>query len=194
MILYRAGGLTSRAQARDLLALAIREAWGLSPLPEIARREGGKPFFPEREDLHFNLSHSGKLALCALDEAPVGVDIQVVKQWRPGLPERVCSPRELAWLEGQRELWPAFTLLWTLKEARAKESGQGLTTSIRDIRIPLPGNGPLRLDGLWFRAWTGGDWAAAVCGHSVPPEKILVLAKEEKVCYNRTKPQAAEIL
>ena len=57
LILYRAGGLTSRAQARDLLALAIREAWGLSPLPEIARREGGKPFFPGREDLHFNLSH-----------------------------------------------------------------------------------------------------------------------------------------
>ena len=153
--------------------LPVREVWGLSPLPEIARREGGKPFFPDREELHFNLSHSGDLALCGLDRAPVGVDIQIVKAWRPGLPRRVCSTAELAWLDAQPRLWPAFTLLWTLKEARAKESGQGLTTSIRDIRVPLPGPGPLEMDGLRFRTWTGPGWAAAVCGHSEPPEKIF---------------------
>ena len=55
----------------------------------------------------------------------------------------------------------------------SKESGQGLTSSIRDIRVPLPEPGPLRLDDLWFRAWTSPGWAAAVCGHSEPPEKIF---------------------
>ena len=55
------------------------------------------------------------MALCALDGAPVGVDIQIAREWRAGLPGRVCSGAELAWLEGQPELWPAFTLLWTLK-------------------------------------------------------------------------------
>ena len=82
LILYSASGLTARAHARELLTLAVREVWGLSPLPEIAQREGGKPFFPDREELHFNLSHSGDLALCGLDRAPVGVDIQIVKAWR----------------------------------------------------------------------------------------------------------------
>ena len=173
LILYSASGLTARAHARELLALAVREVWGLSPLPEIAQREGGKPFFPDREELHFNLSHSGDLALCGLDRAPVGVDIQIVKAWRPCLPRRVCSAAELAWLDAQPRLWPAFTLLWTLKEARAKESGRGLTTSIRDIRVPLPGPGPLEMDGLRFRTWTGPGWTAAVCGHSEPPEKIF---------------------
>ena len=173
MVIYSAKGLTARAQARELLALAAAEHWELSPLPEIARREGGKPFFPGREDLHFNLSHSRDLALCALDGSPVGVDIQIVKEWRPSLLRRVCSEPELAWLEGQPDLWPAFTLLWTLKEARAKESGRGLTSSIRDIRVPLPGAEPVRLDGLWFRTWTGPGWAAAVCGGSEPPEKFL---------------------
>ena len=173
MVVYGASGLTSRPQARELLALAVRETWGLSPLPEVSRREGGKPFFPEREDLHFNLSHSGGLALCALDGTPVGVDIQIAREWRAGLPGRVCSGTELAWLEGQPELWPAFTLLWTLKEARAKESGRGLASSIRDIRIPLPGPGLLEMDGLWFRTWTGSGWAAAACGRGGPPEEIL---------------------
>ena len=173
MVIYLAEGLTARGQARDLLALAAAERWGLFPLPEIARRPGGKPFFPNREELHFNLSHSGPLALCALDSAPVGADIQIIKEWRPSLPKRVCSAAELSWLEARPELWPAFTQLWALKEARAKESGQGLTTSIRDIRVPLPADGPVQLDGLWFRTYTGPGWAAAVCGHVEPPEKIL---------------------
>lgn len=173
MVIYGARGLKSRGQARSLLALAAEEHWGLSVLPEMARHERGKPFFPGRADLQFNLSHSGDLALCALDRAPVGADIQIVKAWRPGLPRRVCSAAELAWLDAQPRLWPAFTLLWTLKEARAKESGRGLTTSIRDIRVPLPEPGPLEMDGLRFRIWTGPGWAAAVCGHSEPPEKIF---------------------
>ena len=32
---------------------------------------------------------------------------------------------------------------------------------------------PLEMDGLRFRTWTGPGWAAAVCGHSEPPEKIF---------------------
>ncbi len=173
MILYSAKALTSRSQSRELLALAVRETWGLSPLPEISRHEGGKPYFPAHRDFHFNLSHSGDLALCTLDTAPVGADIQLVKQWRPSLPGRVFSRRELDWLAGQPDLWPAFTLLWTLKEARAKQNGRGLTSSIRDIRVPLPGNDPVRMDGLWFRTWTGPGWAAAVCGYSKPPETFV---------------------
>lgn len=173
MVIYGARDLTSRGQARELLALAVCEHWGLSPLPDMARLEGGKPWFPDRPDLHFNLSHSGPLALCALDSRPVGVDIQVLKTWRPSLPPRVCSQAELEWLEGQRDHWPSFALLWALKESRVKESGRGLTFPICDIRIPLPGEGPLLLDGLWFRTYQGDGWAGAVCGQSLPPEKLI---------------------
>ncbi|MCI8303493.1 MAG: 4'-phosphopantetheinyl transferase superfamily protein [Lawsonibacter sp.] len=175
MVLYGARGLTDRSQSRALLAQAAAEHWGLSPLPEIARQSGGKPYFPQREDCCFNLSHSGGLALCALDGESVGVDIQVVRGWRPALPRRVCSWPELDWLERQPSLWPAFTQLWALKESRVKESGQGLTVSIRGIRIPLPGEGSAQRDGLWFGTYTGPGWAAAVCGHTPPPEEIIWL-------------------
>lgn len=172
MVIYGAKGLTARVQARDLLARAAEREWGASPLPAIGRLPGGKPYFPGHEELCFNLSHSGDLALCALDRAPVGVDIQVVRAWRPGLPSRVCAPKELAWLESQPDLWPAFTLLWALKESRAKESGRGLTGPIREIQIPLPSRSPVLLDGLWSRTYAGPGWAAAVCGRSCPPEAI----------------------
>lgn len=183
VIVYGAQGLTAQKQARALLALAAEEVWGLSPLPETAREGRGKPYFPGRGELQFNLSHSRDLALCALDGAAVGVDIQVVKPWRPSLPRHVCAPAELEWLEGQGEGQGegqlAFALLWALKESRGKQSGQGLTLPIRDIRVPLPDCCPCTLDGLYFRTYRGSDWAAAVCGLSAPPEDILWRALED---------------
>ena len=175
MVVYGAAGPDSRGLAQDLLALAAAEHWGLSPLPPLARSQHGKPYFPGRPDRSFNWSHSGSLALCALAESPVGADIQLIRTWRPGLPSRVCAPEELAWLEGQRDRWAAFTALWALKESRAKYTGLGLTVPIRSISVPLPRPGTTLLsrEGLWFRLYAGPDWRAAVCADSPPPSSIL---------------------
>ena len=96
MQVYAVSGLTRRQQAWQLLALAAAREWGLSPLPGAAWTPEGKPFFPGLAGRCFNLSHSGPLALCALDGQPVGADVQVIKAWRPALPRRVCSREELA--------------------------------------------------------------------------------------------------
>ena len=150
-----------------LLARCVREVWGLEPLPAVARGEHGKPRFPDHPDHHFNLSHSGPYSLCALSDSPVGADIQIVKDsWNPRLPQRVCSPEQLAWLEGQPDRNRAFALLWTLKEARVKYEGTGLGDNIRGIPVPIPvpGQTLYPLDGLWFRIYEGEDFFAAVCG------------------------------
>ena len=174
MVLYGTDGLETRAQAYDLLAIAAKEHWGLSPLPQLVRAPLGKPVFASGQGLEFNLSHSGTLALCALDYDPVGVDIQLVKSWRPSLPRRVCSPEQLEWLEQQEDVWRGFTALWAMKESRVKQSGQGLRGSIAAISVPLP-----RQDetlyvhrGLWFRLYFGPDWVGSACGTAPPPEQI----------------------
>lgn len=173
MILYGAEGLTSRDQAHRLLALAAAEHWGLAPLPAMDRAELGKPFFPGLPERQFNLSHSGPLALCALDRRPVGVDIQTIGPHRPRILQRVCSQEERAWLDTQPDLWAAFAQLWTLKESRAKYTGAGLTSPIAKIRVPLPAPGVLELEGLCFRVYSGPGWKAAACGECPPPEIIL---------------------
>ena len=175
MVLYGTKNLTDDRQAYDLLTEAAEEHWYLSPLPEICREAGGKPFFPGLAHRQFNLSHSGSMALCGLDSAPLGVDIQVVKQWRTGLPGRVCCQAELDWLGRQPDPQLGFAILWALKEARVKQSGLGLRTQIREIHIPLPEqwDSPVLLDQLWFRVYTGERWAAAACALTPPPEKIL---------------------
>lgn len=174
MVLYGADGLETRAQAYDLLAIAAKEQWGLSPLPQLVRTPLGKPGFSHVPGREFNLSHSGTLALCALDRAPVGVDIQLVKTWRPSLPRRVCAPEELDWLEGQSDFWRGFTTLWALKESRVKQSGQGLRGSIAAISVPLPRPGETLYAhrGLWFQLFSGPDWVGAVCGTTPVPAEI----------------------
>lgn len=176
MKVYARDKLTDRAGAYALLERGVREEWKLSPLPEIVRLSGGKPCFSHFPNLHFNLSHSGGLALCALGDSPVGVDIQIVKDtWREELPRRVCSREELAWLDGQEDRWGAFAQLWSLKEARVKYTGEGLRAGVREVAVPLPeeGRSLYELDGLFFRIFSGCGWRGAVCAAEAPPEEII---------------------
>lgn len=102
-----------RALARRLLAAAAAREWGLGPLPEIARGERGKPYFPSFPRLHFNLSHSHGAAVCAVHDQPVGVDVE---RLRP-------PPKRLAGGMGAED----FFRLWTAKEATAKREGKGIS-------------------------------------------------------------------
>lgn len=148
-----------------LLEGLLREERGVFPLPAVARRERGKPWFPERPELHFSLSHSGEMALCALGEKALGADIEVVRPRSPGLPRYALSDREYDWFLGRGERWEDFYTLWTMKEARVKCTGEGLGPKApREIQVPLlsPGEtgemGPFR-----FFALEGEGWRGAVC-------------------------------
>ena len=158
----------ARRAAYRLLALAAREVWGLEALPTVARLEGGKPVFAARQDMHFSISHSGSLAVCALDGAPVGVDVQTVRAGSPRLLRRVCAPEERSWLAARKDSPQAFTLLWTLKESLCKQTGRGLVGPIAGIRPPLP-TGEERVlyrDGLYCSLYREQGWSMAVCGRT----------------------------
>jgi len=177
MVLYGTRGAPRRERelSRRLLERAAAETWGLSPLPETARTDRGKPYFPGLEGREFNLSHSGGIVLCVLDAAPAGVDAQTLRTPRPATVRRALSRPEQTWLEAQPDPAAAFTALWALKESRAKQSGEGLLLpKISCLSVPLPeGDGSRFLDGLWFRLGRGEGFFWAVCGLSEPPVEIV---------------------
>ncbi len=156
----------ARQLAHPLLACGAGLCWGMDALPELARGPHGKPFFPQYPQFQFNLSHSGSLALCALDSQPIGADIQVPKPHRPSLPDQVCSPGERAWLRSRGDSDEDFALLWSMKESCCKYSGLGLRRPISAIRVPLPepGEDRLELDGLRFYLRAGEGWRLSLCG------------------------------
>lgn len=97
---------------------------------DLVVSEGGKPALRDGNGLEFNLSHSRNLALVAVAERPVGIDVEAI---RPGrdverLAERfldaaaAAEVREAAGDERER----AFYRAWTRHEARLKCLGTGL--------------------------------------------------------------------
>jgi len=58
-----------------LLRRIFSERFSL-PAPEILRTENGKPYF-EGLPCHFSISHSGNMALIAISDSEIGVDIQL---------------------------------------------------------------------------------------------------------------------
>ena len=104
------------------------------------RTPRGKPYAENAP--HFNLSHSGDWLLCAVGDAPVGVDIEVPRKISPALVRRTCTPAEQAFLADHPG---CFLQLWTAKEAYLKYLGTGITGDLRNVntvhdgKISLPG-------------------------------------------------------
>ena len=172
-----------KGEAYQLLADLLAAEYGLHELPELARQEGGKPFFPQKPDLQFNVSHSGDFALCGAGSAPLGVDIETVRPRREGLAKYICSPAEYAWYERLGGDWESLYTIWTLKEARVKCTGKGLRQLPRTIAVPLLGPGQTgTLDGLVFRSYAGPGWRGAVC--CAPPEEPPDTLCEQNVSFS----------
>jgi len=93
-------------------------------------------------DFHFNLSHSGELALCALGyQRKVGVDIERLKPIKrlDGMMERCLSAAELVQVQAlpvEAQL-QAFLQRWTCKEAYLKAIGLGLIQSMQTVEVQL---------------------------------------------------------
>lgn len=158
----------ARGSAQNLLARCVKTAWGLEVLPPLERTPSGKPYFPGHPHLHFNLSHSGPLLLCALSDFPVGVDIERVRPRRPELPRCALTGPEYARYLSLGADWPAFYTLWTRKEAWCKYTGLGLQNQWNQTPPENP----------FARSYAGSFWRAAVWGEEPPPAEILWMEGE----------------
>lgn len=106
---------------------------------KLLRDDRGKPYL-EGNALHFNLSHAGDFAVCAVDTSPVGIDIEVPRVIRPALCRKVCDPAEMAFVHPKGEFSSdRFLQLWTAKEAYLKKSGLGIMRNLRSVCLVKEG-------------------------------------------------------
>jgi len=156
---------SAKCPTLDFLARVLKTEYGISPLPELARTDLGKPFFPALPHIQFSISHSKSIILCAVSAKPVGVDIEDIRPRRESLPQYALTEGEFSRYQSLGGDWPAFYTLWTRKEAWCKYTGQGLGHSWD--QTPQ--------EELFYGEYAGEGWRAAVCGEEIPPTEIIWL-------------------
>jgi 4'-phosphopantetheinyl transferase len=169
----------SRGVLRDLLGryLKVDDPASL----ELAVGAHGKPRLAEpwnERGLHFNLSHSGELALYAFTTCgAVGVDVEVLRESgrglrgdRSGLAARFFGAEEVARL-GELPPRPRereFLRLWTRQEAELKRRGTGIGTADGRDR----GCGEARAESWMVELDLGPRAVAALAGESLPADGL----------------------
>jgi 4'-phosphopantetheinyl transferase len=136
----------------------------------------GKPFVAEA-GIHFNVAHSGEMALFAVGGLEVGIDIEKVRPLADlmsvaGRFFSEAEARDLASLSGEARS-RAFHHCWARKEAYIKALGIGLSLPLESFRVSLlpgepaglleiRGNPGLELEWLITDVAAPEDYAAAL--------------------------------
>lgn len=95
---------------------------------EIKLGENGKPYLSD-EGFFFNFSHCSQGVAVAVDEFPVGIDVQEIGELKEKIAKRFFSESENKKIFSSADKAETFTRLWTLKESVIKNEGK----SVADI-------------------------------------------------------------
>ena len=89
---------------------------------EIYISEYGKPY--AKNDIFFNVSHSGNCAALVFGEHETGIDVEKINGDNLYLAEHIFTKNELLWIKSDPVI--RFHLLWSIKESIIKASGKGI--------------------------------------------------------------------
>ena len=157
------------------LLLLLRHSGAYSPSLVLSRMPGGKPCI-EDSRLHFSVAHSYGLAVCALSDAPVGADTELLRD-KPNaaaLASRYFSAGEARLVLGSPCPSREFFRVWTRKEALIKLRGGGVDGNLAAVDT-LGGSFTER------RAFVfGGEYIISVTGDAeyVPTDPCVILSDD----------------
>lgn len=169
-----------------LLFHAVRQELGIGREELVLRHTAkGKPYF-ENTPIYFSISHCPGLVCCALSKKSVGVDAEAVSRCSPRLARRICTEGELAFLERSPDKDLALTVLWTLKESRMKQNGEGIRFGFQNAAFSFSGEFPCEVSPVGAPELSASSYidvpgfVISICGEEAFP-KELVTVKEDQL-------------
>ena len=126
-------GRKTCAMAYMLLRRALREKYGIEEAPVFEYGEHGKPSIIGHPDIHFNFSHCREAVACAISEQPIGVDVESVREYKDSLVRYTMNDQEVQQILQAERPDMEFTRLWTMKEAKLKLSGHGISDDMKHV-------------------------------------------------------------
>ncbi len=100
----------------------------------------GKPYFKDYPEIHFSLSHSGNMAVLAISDGEVGIDVQESRGFQEKVMKRFYQEEEIKRIESTEDIEikeRLFYQIWTGKEAYIKYTGKGMGQDIRSFCVDL---------------------------------------------------------
>lgn len=116
-----------------LFLYGYRKEYGLKDTPDFEIAKNGKPYLKNHPEIHFNISHCEKAVICAFSDSPIGADIEVSRRITPSLINKVCSDNEIKEINESEDNQLTFCRIWTIKEAVAKLSGEGIAGNLKEL-------------------------------------------------------------
>ena len=158
-----------------LTGLMLQKVLGYSDSKPLRFFEHGKPYMDNSP--FFSISHSGDLAVLAVSENPVGVDVQNMMPFSQGILSRSFTKEERDYI-GEDPV--RFFRLWTRKEAAVKLTGDGLSVPLRSFSV-LPINEEVNVSGKKFFIQTE-VWEKAVLS-------VAYMEKDEPITVREFYPE-----
>lgn len=160
-----------RCLGAGILLAEILPLYGEDP-SKITYGPEGKP---QAGKVHFNLSHSGDLVICAVGQKAVGCDIEKMGKEPEGVAVRFFHRKEAQYLQTfqEPERSEMFFRLWTWKESYVKMTGEGLSLPLQNFEILL--------EGERIRVRRGGELLPCrIMEYDIPGYQVSVCAQEEE--------------
>ncbi|MBQ8840666.1 MAG: 4'-phosphopantetheinyl transferase superfamily protein [Clostridia bacterium] len=111
--------------AYELLYKMLEELFGIRN-PKILKTHNGKPYI-EIDGIHFSISHTDGLVVCAVSDSPVGVDAERLSRRTDiridSFSKRYFTENEQSYLASSEDKRLAFYKIWCGKEATIKKLG-----------------------------------------------------------------------
>ena len=95
--------------------------------------EHGKPYFADKKNLFFSISHCKGAVAVAIDDKEIGVDIEEISRYKESLESYVLNEDEVPRCARNDNRKEAFIEVWTQKEAVFKLLGTGITHDIKEV-------------------------------------------------------------
>lgn len=149
---------------------------------QIVREDGKKPYIKD-SNIKFNISHTGDIFVCAIDDTEVGIDVQATllegkekyqeEQKLYKLSEKYFTENEHSFI--MKNGTKAFFDIWTYKEAYTKLLGKSIFYAIKNIETVEAGE---------LRDVIGDVYMTRICIHDASNIVCAVASyrKDTKIC------------
>lgn len=142
----------------------------------IKTNEAGKPYLASFPYYEYNISHTRNAVAVALSDAPIGIDIERIRDIDINIAHDIFTDNELAYLfSKENDYKQRFFTLWTKKEALIKYGGKGLPSNLKsfDVTESLPATS--------ISTITADEYVISICSDKKFCEKDLIKITEAEL-------------